>query len=146
MVRLLLIFLLTPAFASAQTRRIRMLESYDAEVFAAHQEEGRTIVIQFHSESCGLCTQQEKVLKKISRQKDPTTPSFFQATLGVHSSLAMLYGAKPSTILVFRGKRLVGRETGVANANALRGLIVRSVMKSRGLPRPRPKRKIIPKR
>lgn len=123
-----------------------MLESYDAETFGRYQDEGRTIVLQFHSLSCDLCIQQEVVLKKIAAENDPTTPSFFQAVLSMHGNLAMLYSAKPSMLLVFRGKRLIGRETGLTNGKALRELISRSLMKSRGRPLPRSKREFKPKR
>ena len=146
MLRIALIALLLPVSAIAQSRRMQMLETFDAENFGKYQNEGRTIVIQFHSDSCSLCKQQERALKRFAREKDPTTPTFFQAILGVHGSLGMLYNAKPSTMLVFRGNRLVGKETGVTSADAIRELIVKSVMKSRGLPRPRPKRKFKPKR
>ncbi|OIO07691.1 MAG: hypothetical protein AUJ52_09730 [Elusimicrobia bacterium CG1_02_63_36] len=146
MLRLILPALLLPALAFSQTRRARMLDTFDAETFGAQQEDGRTIVLQFHSSNCELCVAQERLLGEFARETDPTTPSFFQADMGSQGNLATLYGAKPSSLLVFRGKMLVGQETGLTRREAILELITKSVMRSRGLPRPRPKRDFKPKR
>jgi thiol-disulfide isomerase/thioredoxin len=146
MPRALFLLILLASAVYSQTRRAPILDTFDAETFGAHQDDGRTIVLQFHSSTCELCVAQEALLNEFAREKDPTTPSFFQADVRANATLATLYGAKPSTLLVFRGKRLLGQKTGISQRREIFEFIKSSVMRSRGRPKPRAKREFKPKR
>jgi len=123
------------------------LRPFDAGRFEALKAEGRTVILQFSSQSCAACPQQEQALRRLSEEPGELTPVFFQFPFSPVDEFCQRnrVGA-PSTLLMFRGKRLIGRSAGLYAEEDIRAFIQDSRLRSRGKPPERPKRSIRPKR
>lgn len=136
------IFLLTiaaPVFA--------LLPSYKAERLRELQGQGRVIVVQFNSQTCALCRQQEEVLDRLGKEADRGGAIFLQADYDMEEGLRQLWRVSaPSTLVVFRGADLLDRSTGLLSEDDIRAFVRDAVARSRGRPRPRTPRTVRPKR
>jgi len=123
-----------------------VLAAYRAERLVELQTEGRLVALQFYSEGSQVCLDQEKVLQRLSRNKDDTLPVFLQVDVLAEESLRQRYSAVPSALLLFRGTELIGMKNSLHTEDAIRTFIREAVERSRGRPRRRPKRTYPPKR
>lgn len=123
------------------------LRSFDLARFEALGAARRTMVVQFYSDNCAVCPQQEEMLKRVASEPGPLTPAFFQVDFNASRDLREIYGVtNPSELLVFKGRALIGRGSGLYTERDIRALIRDSRMRARGRPRPRQKRTFRPKR
>ena len=122
------------------------LQAFDAGLFERLQAQDKTIVLQFSSESCGVCPQQESVLRALSEEPGRMTPAFLQVAHLPGDKMTERYEAKPSTLVVFKGRREIGRSIALYTEEEMRRFISDVRMRGRGVPEPRPKRVFPPKR
>ncbi|MFA5140981.1 MAG: thioredoxin family protein [Elusimicrobiota bacterium] len=120
---------------------------FNAARFAALQAEDRTAVLYFFSANCGVCPQQEEALKRIAAEPGPLTPTVFQITFVPADEVCRRYEVTaPSTLIIFRGKSVIGRSAGLFTEDEIRQFIEGARFRSRARPKPRPKRTYRPKR
>ena len=124
-----------------------LLPSYKADRLRELQGQGRVVVIQFTSQTCALCRQQEEVLERLGKESDKSAPFYLQADYDLEEGLRQLWrvGA-PSTLVVFRGADLLDRSTGLLSEEDVRAFVRDAVARSRGRPRARSPRTARPKR
>ena len=126
---------------------LALLPVYKVERMRELQAAGRVVVIQFTSQTCALCRQQEETLERLGKDADKTVPVFLQADYDGESALRQLWrvGA-PSSLVVFRGNDLLDRSTGLVSEDDIRAFVRDAVARSRGRPKARTPRTTRPKR
>ncbi|MFA6030191.1 MAG: thioredoxin family protein [Elusimicrobiota bacterium] len=140
---LLAALLLAPAAAGATG----VLGTYSSALFSSQQGKDGYTVIQFHSEDCSVCPRQETMLDRLARDPAWQNVLFLQARYEKEEELRRTYGVDAlSTLLFFRGKRLIGRSAGLYTDEELRSFFLRSQRQDRGRPKSRPERRFLPRR
>jgi len=138
-----LLLLLLGASAAAAGR----LERYTPAAFSSQQQKDAYILLQFNSDSCTVCPRQEISLQRLASESSQPAVRYFKATFEVEDELKKLYGVSAmSTLLVFRGRYLIGRSAGLYTEDEIRAFLHKSMLEDRGKPKGRPKRKYGPKR
>lgn len=138
---LLLLLLSVPAAAAGR------LERYNPGTFSAQQQKGSYILLQFNSDACTVCPRQETSLQRLAAEPAQPAVHYFKATFEQEEELKKLYGVSAmSTLLVFRGRYLIGRAAGLYTEDEIRAFLHKSMLQDRGKPKGRPKRKFGPKR
>ena len=134
---------LLAAFAFAAGR----LEPYNAGVFAAQQTKGAVIVLQFSSSGCNVCPGQQQSLERLAEEPSAPSIQFYQANYDREEELRKLYQVNAmSTLLVFRGRYLIGRCAGLFTEDEIRSFLQKTLLQERGRPRTRPKTVFGPRR
>ncbi|MFH1723628.1 MAG: thioredoxin family protein [Elusimicrobiota bacterium] len=133
--------------ASQDRRAVGYLAMYKPGRFRQLQRQGRMVVLQFHSDSCELCVRQEESLERLARETGGIKAVFLQVDFDAEGDLRERYRVSaPMTLLLFRGESLLARETGLSTEDEIRTFVREEVQRSRGRPKPRPKRLFLPKR
>jgi thiol-disulfide isomerase/thioredoxin len=123
------------------------LTPFNASRFAALQAEDRTTVLYFFSASCGVCPQQQETLKRVASEPGPLTPTVFEVAFSPSDEVCRRYEVTAaSTLIVFRGKNVIGRSAGLFTEDEIRQFIEGARFRSRARPKPKPKRTYRPKR
>lgn len=124
-----------------------LLPAYKAERLRELQGQGRVVVIQFTSQTCALCRQQEEILDRLGKETDKSAPIYLQADYDLEEGLRQLWRVSaPSTLVVFRGADLLDRSTGLLSEDDVRAFVRDTVARSRGRPSARVPRTVRPKR
>jgi hypothetical protein len=135
------------AVLSAVTAAAAGLKPFDVARFETLQAQGRTILLQFNAQACAVCPQQVETLRRISEEPGELTPVVLQVAFSPTDDFCQQRGVSaPSTLLMFRGKRLIGRAAGLVTEEDVRAFIQESRLRYRGKPPARSKRTIRPKR
>ncbi|MBK9322998.1 MAG: thioredoxin family protein [Bdellovibrionaceae bacterium] len=93
--------------------------AYDAAIKA-----GDTVVVDFHASWCPTCKKQEPILNEIVSMKGYENVVALKADFDKEKDLKKsLNVSKQSTIIVFKGGKEVGRNTGVTAKDELKKLI-----------------------
>lgn len=122
-------------------------EMFGDEKFALSQTQERTILLHFYRLGCPVCDEQVKALKELAAIGGALSPVSLMVEFDKEQEIRSLYGVTaPSTMLLFKGKRLIGRSVGKMRIQEIRDFVRESRMNARGLPPRRPKRSILPKR
>lgn len=124
-----------------------LLPSYKPERMRDLQAQGRVILLQFTSQTCALCRQQEEALERLAKDSSKAAPVILQVDYDSEEGLRQLWRiSAPSTIVIFRGMDLLDRKTGLVSEEDVRAFLRDSVARSRGRPRPRTPAVVRPKR
>jgi hypothetical protein len=119
------------------------LEPFEAGRFDALTKQGRTVVLQFHSDQCAVCIPQQAALQRLAEEPGDLTPAFLTAPFGVDDGLCRRYAATSAgTLLVFKTGALVGRSGALYNDTDIRRFLEDTRMRARAMPGPRPRRAI----
>lgn len=133
--------------AAVQTRAAGRLEPYGMAAFSAQQQKNGYIVLQFHSSACNVCPRQETTIERLSKEPSQPPVQFYQAIFEREEELRKLYQVSAmSTLLVFRGRFLIGRSAGLYTEDEIRTFLMKTMAEDRGRPKVRPKRKFGTKR
>jgi len=123
------------------------LEVYDAGRFTSLQLRERTVLLHFYSVGCPPCDEQVKALKVLTAKAGTLFPVVLQVDYRTQEDLKARYRVSaPSTFLLFKGARLIGRTVGTLDVKGIRAFVRDTRIKARGRPDPRPKRTYLPKR
>jgi len=114
---------------------------YDAGAFEGAQRAGRIIVLQFIDDGCPRCEEQDKVLSKRFWGSNRKDWAGFQVNITRAAAVARQWRVTaPSTLVLLRGTREVGRITGVIVDTELDAFLRKADMpEPRGKAPPRPK-------
>lgn len=138
--------LLAVLMAAAQPAAA-LLPSYKPERMRELQAQGRVIILQFTSQTCALCRQQEETLERLAKDSSKAAPIFLQVDYDSEEGLRQLWRVSaPSTLVVFRGMDLLDRKTGLVSEEDVRTFVRDSVARSRGRPHARTPAVVRPKR
>jgi len=123
------------------------LEPYNAGVFAAQQTKGAIILLQFNSSGCNVCPGQQATLERLAQEPAEPSVQFYQANFDREEELRKLYQVNAmSTLLVFRGRNLIGRCAGLFTEDDVRSFLQKTLLHDRGRLKARPKTIFGPKR
>ncbi len=137
-------FLLLLLAASAYAGGI---EAYEAGRFTSLQLRERTVLLHFYSIGCPPCDEQVKALKALTTEPGSLFPVVLQVDYRTQEDLKSRYRVSaPSTFLLFKGARLIGRTVGTLDVKGIRAFVRDTRIKARGRPDSRPKRTYLPKR
>lgn len=124
-----------------------LLPSYKPERMRELQAQGRVIILQFTSQTCALCRQQEETLERLGKDSSKAAPIFLQVDYDSEEGLRQLWRVSaPSTLVIFRGMDLLDRKTGLVSEDDVRAFVRDSVARSRGRPHARTPAVVRPKR
>ena len=85
---------------------------------------GGTVVVDFHATWCPTCKKQEPILNEIVNMKGYETVVAFKADFDKEKDLKKsLNVSKQSTVIVFKGGKEIGRNTGSTSKDVLKKLI-----------------------
>lgn len=117
------------------------IQPYGDALFAKLAAEGRSIVLHFTSPSCPVCASQDAALERLAAEPGGHTPAFLRAAYSAGDKLAARHGVDaPSTVLLFRGERLLARSVGLLTEDDLSAFLRDARMRARARPASRPKR------
>ncbi len=85
---------------------------------------GGTVVVDFHATWCPTCKKQEPILNEIVNMKGYETVVALKADFDKEKDLKKsLNVSKQSTVIVFKGGKEIGRNTGSTSKDVLKKLI-----------------------
>lgn len=98
--------------------------AYEEAAFRQAQDQGKTVVLDFHADWCGTCQKQKPLLEALLNE--PTLSGAVGFTVNYDDAGPLkksLKVAKQSTVVVFKGRREVARSMGMTDKDGLRDLI-----------------------
>ncbi|GAA4042190.1 thioredoxin family protein [Parerythrobacter jejuensis] len=96
---------------------------YNAQSFAAAQDQGKTIVVDVHASWCPTCKAQAPILSQLA--KDAKNVKFVRVDFDRDKAFLRQHRIpRQSTILVFKGKQEVGRSIAETNRTRLRSFVL----------------------
>ena len=121
--------------------------AYDASAFESAQRSGHVILLQFLEDGCPRCGEQEKILSKRFWGVNRKDLEGFQVDLARNAALARQWRVTaPSTLVLLRGAREVGRSTGVIIESELDAFLRKADLpEPHGKAPPRPKKRLPPR-
>ena len=111
------------SIASAMDRK-----PFDQKAFEAAQAAGRPILVEVSASWCPICKAQAPILSRLS--SDPRFKELvsFDIDFDSHKDLLKKFNVqKQSTLIVYRGRREIGRSTGDTNAGSIEQLLGKSI-------------------
>ena len=111
------------SIASAMDRK-----PFDQKAFEAAQAAGRPILVEVSASWCPICKAQAPILSRLS--SDPRFKELvsFDIDFDSHKDLLKKFDVqKQSTLIVYRGRREIGRSTGDTNAGSIEALLGKSI-------------------
>jgi len=111
------------SIASAMDRK-----PFDQKAFEAAQAAGRPILVEVSASWCPICKAQAPILSRLS--SDPRFKELvsFDIDFDSHKDLLKKFNVqKQSTLIVYRGRREIGRSTGDTNAGSIEALLGKSI-------------------
>ena len=103
-------------------------KSFDDSQFAKAQNEGKTVVVAFHSASCTTCKKQGPIIEGLLKENT------FGDVVGFHVDydnakelVAKFNVRKPSTLVVFKDKSEIARTMGTSDRNEIKNLIAKGI-------------------
>src|SRR5437763_10114767 len=111
------------SIASAMDRK-----PFDQKAFEAAQAAGRPILVEVSASWCPICKAQAPILSRLS--SDPRFKELvsFDIDFDSHKDLLKEFNVqKQSTLIVYRGRREIGRSTGDTNAGSIEALLGKSI-------------------
>ena len=120
---------------------------YDPGAFESAQKANDVIVLQFFDDGCPRCYDQEKILSKRFWASNRKDMAGFQIHLSRSPGLARQWRVTaPSTLVLLRGNREVGRTTGVIIESELDAFLRKGDLpEPHGKAPPRPKKRWPPR-
>ena len=120
---------------------------YDADAFESAQQANHVIVLQFLDDGCRRCDDQEKILSKRFWSSSRKDWAGFQINISRSAALARQWRVTaPSTLVLLRGNREVGRSTGVIIESELDAFLRKADLpEPHGKAPPRPKKRWPPR-
>jgi thiol-disulfide isomerase/thioredoxin len=110
--------------AEALTRRL----PFEEKAFAAAQEEGRSILVEFYTTWCPVCKVQRPFLTKLGHNPRYQQIAYFEIDYDRRRDLARSFKVhKQSTLIMFKGSKEIARSTGDTNRTSIEALIAKSV-------------------
>jgi|SRR5947209_2446289 len=111
------------SIASAMDRK-----PFDQKAFEAAQAAGRPILVEVSASWCPICKAQAPILSRL--RSDPRFKELvsFDIDFDSHKDLLKKFNVqKQSTLIVYRGRREIGRSTGDTNAGSIEALLGKSI-------------------
>lgn len=108
--------------AAAATVTAQAATRFEAKAFEAAQAAGRTILIDVTAPWCPTCRQQRPILQSIEKE-NPKLVVFEVDFDTAKAVLKRFRVTQQSTLIVFKGKREVGRSTGDTDPARIRRLV-----------------------
>jgi len=100
---------------------------FDAKAFAAAQAAGKSILIEVHAPWCPTCKAQAPTLARLSKQPKFKNMIRFNIDFDSQKDLLRKFNVRTqSTLIVFKGKREVGRSTGITDAASIEALLAKA--------------------
>ena len=97
---------------------------YTPQNFAAAQASGKTIVVDVHANWCPTCKAQAPILASIAKDAKAKNVVFLRVDFDKDKSFLRAHRIpRQSTILVFKGKKEVGRSIAETNRARLRSFV-----------------------
>jgi len=101
---------------------------FDLKAFEAAQAAGRPILIDVSAPWCPVCRAQAPILARLQAEPRMKSLVAFNVDFDSQKDLLRKFNVqKQSTLIVFRGKKEVGRSTGDTNAASIEALLNKSI-------------------
>lgn len=102
------------------------LGPYTESKFLNAEQEGRSIVLAFHSTSCGTCKVQAPILDSLLKEGAHQSITALQINYENSRDLRKKFRVtSPSTVIVIKGGRELGRAIGDTQEDTLRALLAK---------------------
>jgi len=103
-------------------------QTYDAKVFAAAQAAGKPILLHITAPWCPTCRAQKPILSKLEAL--PRFKDLVVMNIDFDSQKALLRALRvnqQSTMIVYKGAKEVGRETGDTDPSSIEALLAKAI-------------------
>ena len=101
---------------------------FDASAFEAAQAAGRPVLVEVHADWCPVCTKQKPIIGELlSRPEFRAYSSFTVDFDGQKTALKRLGVQKQSTLIVYKGKREMGRSVGETDRQKIHALLEKAL-------------------
>lgn len=117
------IIALSAASSEAITKKL-----FDQKAFDAAQAAGQSILIEVHASWCPVCKRQKPILAKLGTEPKFKNMVSFEIDFDLQKELVRRFNApKQSTLIVFKGRKEMGRSTGDTNPDSLAQLLAKGL-------------------
>jgi thioredoxin 1 len=100
------------------------IKPYSEAAFAEAKAAGKTVLLDFHADWCPVCKKQGPVLGGLVREDKLKDIAAFKVNYDDETALKkQLKVTSQSTLIVFKGEKLVSRAVGVTDKDKIRALI-----------------------
>jgi len=97
---------------------------FDREAYAKAKAEGKTVLVDFDASWCPVCKKQAEALPQVLKQDKFQRVVVFKADYDSQKELKkQLKITHQSTLVLFKGRKEVGREQGITTASAIGELL-----------------------
>ena len=103
-------------------------QAYSEKAFAAAQAAGKPILLHVTAPWCPTCKAQKPILSKL--EGEPKFGGLVAFDIDFDTSKALLrklHVAQQSTLIVYKGKKEVGRSTGDTDAGSIEALLAKAI-------------------
>lgn len=99
-------------------------KDFDANAFAAAQQEGKPILIDVFAAWCPVCRAQNPILVQLTREPKYKDMVVFKVEFDDQKdALRALNAQRQSTLIVFKGEKETGRSVGDTNSGSIEALL-----------------------
>jgi thioredoxin-like negative regulator of GroEL len=103
-------------------------QKFDQKSFEAAQEAGKPILIEIHAAWCPVCARQQPILTKLGADPKFKELVSFQLDFDTEMQTWRKFNVRQqSTLIVFKGKKEVGRSVGDTNPKSIEALLAKSL-------------------
>ena len=100
------------------------IKPYNEAAFAEAKAAGKTVLLDFHADWCPVCKKQGPVLGSLVQEDKLKDIAAFKVNYDDETALKkQLKVTSQSTLIVFKGEKLVSRAVGVTDKDKIRALI-----------------------
>ena len=104
------------------------IKPYSEAAFAEAKAAGKTVLLDFHADWCPVCKKQGPVLGGLVREDKLKDIAAFKVNYDDETALKkQLKVTSQSTLIVFKGEKLVSRAVGVTDKDKIRALIEKAL-------------------
>jgi thioredoxin-like negative regulator of GroEL len=104
------------------------IKPYNEAAFAEAKAAGKTVLLDFHADWCPVCKKQGPVLGSLVQEDKLKDIAAFKVNYDDETALKkQLKVTSQSTLIVFKGEKLVSRAVGVTDKDKIRALIEKAL-------------------
>jgi thioredoxin 1 len=104
------------------------IKPYNEAAFGEAKAAGKTVLLDFHADWCPVCRKQAPILGSLVQEDKLNNIAAFKVSYDDETALKkQLKVTSQSTLIVFKGEKLVSRAVGVTDKDKIRDLIEKAL-------------------
>lgn len=116
------------AVSAAAPADAATIQPFSATAFEAAQRQGRPILVDVYADWCPVCRAQHEVLSRLLLGRDFKNLAVFRLNFDTQKDARSKFGVRrQSTLIVFRGRKEVGRSVAATDSKSIEQLLRASI-------------------